>query len=174
MKKIIIILAIFFFDRITKIYLINLQTGGTIEFNFIGRKIISLTLNQTDIDFYILPFLNFYLVWNTGIGFGLASMEANIYYHVLTAIIVIINIGLIFFLVKSKSIYAYLIALIIGGSLGNLFDRIYYYAVPDFIDLHLGNFHWFIFNVADIFITIGIIGLILVELLKKEKASKNV
>ena len=156
MKKIIIILSIFFFDRATKIYLLNFQEGGT------------------DIDFYIYPFLNFYLVWNTGIGFGLASMETNIYYHILTAIIVIINIGLIFFLVKSKSIYAYLIALIIGGSLGNLFDRIYYYAVPDFIDLHLGNFHWFIFNVADIFITIGIIGLILVELLKKEKASKNV
>ena len=156
MKKIIIILAIFFFDRVTKIYLLNLQEDGT------------------DIDFHITSFLNFYLIWNTGIGFGLVSMEANIYYHVLTAIIVIINIGLIFFLVKSKSIYAYLIALIIGGSLGNLFDRIYYYAVPDFIDLHLGNFHWFIFNVADIFITIGIIGLILVELLKKEKASKNV
>jgi len=156
MKKIIIILAIFFFDRVTKIYLLNLQEDGT------------------DIDFYITSFLNFYLIWNTGIGFGLASMETNIYYHVLTAIIVIINIGLIFFLVKSKSPYVYLIALIIGGSLGNLFDRIYYYAVPDFIDLHLGNFHWFIFNVADIFITIGIIGLILVELLKKEKASKNV
>ena len=156
MKKIIIILAIFFFDRVTKIYLLNLQEDGT------------------DIDFYITSFLNFYLIWNTGIGFGLALMEANIYYHVLTAIIVIINIGLIFFLVKSKSTYAYLIALIIGGSLGNLFDRIYYYAVPDFIDLHLGNFHWFIFNVADIFITIGIIGLILIELLKKEKDSKNV
>jgi len=156
MKKIIIILAIFFFDRVTKIYLLNLQEDGT------------------DIDFHITSFLNFYLIWNTGIGFGLASMEANIYYHVLTAIIVIINIGLIFFLIKSKSPYAYFIALIIGGSLGNLFDRIYYYAVPDFIDLHFGNFHWFIFNVADIFITIGIIGLILVELLKKEKASKNV
>jgi signal peptidase II len=156
MKKIIIIIAIFFFDRVSKIYLINLQASGT------------------DIDFYIYPFLNFYLIWNTGIGFGLASMETNIYYHILTAIIAIINIGLIFFLIKSKSIYAYLIALIIGGSLGNLCDRIYYYAVPDFIDLHLGNFHWFIFNVADIFITVGIIGLILIELLKKEKASKNV
>ena len=153
MKQIIIILAIFFFDRITKIYLINLQTS------------------VVDIDFYIYSFLNFYLVWNTGIGFGLASMETNIYYHILTTIIVIINIGLMFFLAKSKGIYAYLIALIIGGSLGNLFDRIYYYAVPDFIDLHLGNYHWFIFNVADIFITAGIIGLITVELLKKEKIS---
>ena len=155
MKKIIIILAIFFLDRITKIYLINLQADGT------------------DIDFYIYPFLNFYLVWNTGIGFGLASLETNIYYHILTSVIVIINIGLIFLLIRSKKVYTYLIALIIGGSLGNLFDRIYYYAVPDFIDLHLGNYHWFIFNVADIFITVGIIGLLAVELLKKEKISKN-
>ena len=155
MKKIFIILAIFFLDRITKIYLINLQADGT------------------DIDFYIYPFLNFHLVWNTGIGFGLASLEANIYYHILTSVIVIINIGLIFLLIRSKKVYTYLIALIIGGSLGNLFDRIYYYAVPDFIDLHLGNYHWFIFNVADIFITVGIIGLLAVELLKKEKISKN-
>ena len=156
MKKIIIILSIFFFDRATKIYLLNLQADGV------------------DIDFYIYPFLNFYLVWNTGIGFGLASMETNIYYHILTSIIVIINIGLIFFLMRFKTIYAYLIALIIGGSLGNLFDRIYYYAVPDFIDLHFGNYHWFIFNVADIFITAGIIGLISVEILKKEKNFENV
>lgn len=155
MKKIVIIFTLFFFDRLTKTYLINLQSTGT------------------DIDFYIFSFLNFYLIWNTGIGFGLAAVETNIYYHILTSIIIFVNIGLIFFLIKSKGIYGYLIALIIGGSLGNLFDRIYYYAVPDFIDLHLGNYHWFIFNVADIFITVGIIGLILVELLKKEKVSKN-
>ncbi len=156
MKKIIIILTLFFIDRLSKMYLINLQSTGI------------------DIDFYIFPFLNFYLVWNTGIGFGLAAMESNIYYHILTSIIAIVNIGLIFFLIKSKGIYAYSIVLIIGGSLGNLFDRIYYYAVPDFIDLHFGNFHWFIFNVADIFITVGIIGLVFAELSKKEKASKNV
>jgi len=156
MKKIIIILTLFFIDRLSKMYLINLQSTGT------------------DIDFYIFPFLNFYLVWNTGIGFGLAAMESNIYYHILTSIIAIVNIGLIFFLIKSEGIYAYSIVLIIGGSLGNLFDRIYYYAVPDFIDLHFGNFHWFIFNVADIFITVGIIGLVFAELSKKEKASKNV
>ena len=155
MKKIIIILVLFFLDRITKIYLINLQTSGT------------------DIDFYIYPFLNFYLVWNTGIGFGLISIETNIYYHIVTLIIAMINIGLIFFLAKSKGVYAYLIALIIGGSLGNLFDRIYYYAVPDFIDLHLGNYHWFIFNVADIFITVGIIGLIFFELKKDKKITKD-
>ena len=142
-------------DRITKVYLLNLQANGV------------------DIDFYIYSFLNFYLIWNTGIGFGLASMETNVYYHILTTIIVFVNLGLIYFLLKSKGIYVYLLATIIGGSLGNLFDRIYYYAVPDFIDLHLGDYHWFTFNVADIFITVGIIGLILIELLKKEKVSKN-
>ena len=155
-KKIIIILAIFFTDRVTKFYLLNLQAEGI------------------DIDFYIYSFLNIYLVWNSGVGFGIASMEANIYYHVVTAIIVIVNIGLIYFLVKTKGGYAYLLALIIGGSLGNLLDRIYYHAVPDFIDLHLANYHWFVFNVADIFITLGIIGLILIELTKKEKISKDV
>ena len=156
MKKIIIILVTFFLDRGVKIYLLNLQATGT------------------DIDYYIFPFLNFYLVWNTGIGFGLISLESNIMYHMLTVIILVINIVLIIFLIKSKGIAAYLVALIIGGSLGNLFDRIYYYAVPDFIDFHIGNFHWFIFNVADIFITVGIIGLILLELFKKEKISKHV
>ena len=126
-----------------------------------------------DIDFYILPFLYAYLVWNTGVGFGLASMENNIFYHIITGIIFLINILLIYLLVKSKGIYAYLIAIVIGGSLGNLFDRSYYYAVPDFIDLHIGDFHWFIFNVADIFITVGIIGLILIEIIKRDKISKN-
>ncbi len=156
MKKIIIILVIFLIDRVTKLYLMDLQTTGT------------------NVDFYILPFLNFYLVWNTGIGFGLLSLEINTLYHILTIIITIVNFVLIFFLLKAKGIYSYLFAFIIGGSLGNLFDRVYYYAVPDFIDIHLGSFHWYIFNVADIFITVGIIGLIFTELLKKEKVSKNV
>tara|TARA_Y100000590_G_C15444244_1_gene910082 strand:+ start:92 stop:553 length:462 start_codon:yes stop_codon:yes gene_type:complete len=151
MKKIIIILSVFLMDRVSKIYLLKLQS------------------TNVDVDFYIFPFLNFYLVWNTGIGFGLASLETSIYYHILTAIIAAINIILIYFLTKAKGIYSYLLALVIGGSLGNLFDRMYYYAVPDFIDLHLGNYHWFIFNVADIFITIGIIGLILAELFIKRK-----
>ena len=156
MKKIIIIFAIFFLDRITKVYLINLQESGT------------------DIDFYINPFLNFYLIWNTGIGFGLASLEANLFYHVLTSVIAIVNIILVVFLFRVKGLYVYLLSLIIGGSLGNLFDRIYYFAVPDFIDLHIGDFHWFIFNVADIFITVGIIGIIVAELFKKEKTTTNV
>ena len=155
MKKIIIVLAVFFFDRATKIYLINLQSTGT------------------EVDYYIFPFLNFFLIWNTGIGFGIASFESNIFYYILTIIIVVVNLVLIFLLFRAKNIYVYLLALIIGGSLGNLFDRIYYYAVPDFIDFHIGNFHWFIFNVADIFITVGIIGLIITELFKTGKTSIN-
>ena len=150
MKKVIIVSILFFLDRISKVYLIHLQEIGT------------------NIDFYILPFLNFFLVWNTGVGFGIMSLEANIYYHILTIIIAIINVVLIYYLFKVRGIQIYFVALILGGSLGNLFDRIYYYAVPDFIDFHIGNFHWFIFNVADIFITTGIIGIILFEFLKKK------
>ena len=156
MKKFIIILTTFLFDRLTKIYLIDLQTSGS------------------EVDFYVNPFLNIYLVWNTGIGFGLISLESNIFYHLLTFIILIINLALIFFLTKSKGSTMYLLTIIIGGSLGNLFDRMYYYAVPDFMDLHVGNFHWFIFNVADIFITIGIIGIIILELLKSKKTESHV
>ena len=148
-KKFYIILIFFILDRISKVYLINLQSNGV------------------DVDFYVNEFINFYLVWNTGVGFGLASMEGSIYYHIVTTLIVIINIGLFAYLMKSRGIDAYLIIVILGGSLGNLFDRIYYYAVPDFIDFHIGNYHWFIFNVADIFITTGIIGLILIEIVKK-------
>ena len=155
-KKIGIISFIFLIDRLAKLYLINLQERGI------------------EVDFYILPFLNFYLVWNTGIGFGLASTEANIFYHIMTTAIIIVNLLLIYFLLKAKDIYLYLISITLGGSLGNLFDRLYYYAVPDFIDIHVGNFHWFIFNVADIFITIGIIGMIFVELTKQRKAKANV
>ena len=155
MKKILIILTIFIIDRIIKIYLINLQNEGT------------------EVDFYISSFLNIYLIWNTGIGFGLISLEANLFYNLITSLIILVNLALIYFLIKTEGIYSYLIAIIIGGSLGNVLDRIYYYAVPDFIDLHLDNYHWFVFNVADIFITAGIIGLVFVELLKKEKISEN-
>ena len=156
MKKYLIFIILFFIDRISKIYLINLQSTGT------------------DVDYYIYPFLNIYLVWNTGIGFGLFSLESSTIYHVVTFVIAIVNIILLIMLIKSKGLNSYLIATILGGSLGNLFDRIYYYAVPDFIDFHLGNFHWFIFNIADIFITVGIIGLIFSELIKKEEILKNV
>ena len=156
MKKVIIVSILFFLDRISKVYLIHLQEIGT------------------NIDFYILPFLNFFLAWNTGVGFGIMSLEANIYYHILTIIIAIINVVLIYYLFKVRGIQIYFVALIIGGSLGNLFDRIYYYAVPDFIDFHIGNYHWFIFNFADIFITTGIIGIVMLEFLKNKNRETNV
>ena len=145
----IIIILIFILDRISKIYLLNLYE------------------NNINIDFYIFPFLNIYLAWNTGIGFGLFSTDPNIFYHFLTAIIGIINLVLIILLFNLDDIRKYFISMILGGSLGNFFDRIYYFAVPDFLDLHIGNFHWFIFNIADIFITSGIICLILVEVFSK-------
>ena len=151
MQKIIIILIIFVIDRLSKIYLIDIQESGN------------------NVDFYIFSFLNIFLVWNTGVGFGLASMEANVYYHILTFIITIINLILIYIIFKVKNYQGYLIAMVLGGSTGNLFDRLYYFAVPDFIDFHIGNFHWFTFNGADIFITIGILGLILIEMFDNKR-----
>ena len=151
----IIIILIFIFDRISKIYLLNFHENGI------------------NVDFYVFPFLNIYLAWNTGVGFGLFSSEANIFYHFLTAIIGVINLVLIILLFKLNNIQKYFISMILGGSLGNFFDRIYYFAVPDFIDLHIGNFHWFIFNIADIFITIGIVCLILVEMFSKNVNKEN-
>ena len=152
MSKILIILIVFSIDRLFKIYLINLINSGI------------------EVDFYIFTFLNFFLVWNNGIGFGLMSMQANIFYHILSLIIMLINLLLIYFLFKLKhKKTTYMIALILGGSLGNLFDRAYYYSVPDFIDFHIGNFHWFTFNIADISITIGIIGLIFLEFFANKK-----
>jgi len=156
MKKAIIVLLIFFLDRLTKIYFLNLQEQGV------------------NVDFYVFSFLNFFLVWNAGVGFGMLSFEANFIYHIVTTIIAIINLVLVYLLIKIKTFQFYMIAFVLGGALGNLFDRIYYNAVPDFIDLHIEKFHWFTFNVADIFITIGIVGLIFLEIFKKNKIKKNV
>jgi len=154
-KKIIInlgiILVIFFLDRISKIYILNIaETTGTV-------------------DIYINSFLNLILVWNTGIGFGLLSFEQTTIYNFITVLIIIINILIIYFILKSNDFRFYFFLLILGGSLGNLFDRVYYSAVPDFIDINYNEYHWFIFNVADIFITLGIICLIFVELLNYKK-----
>ena len=150
-----IILLIFFLDRFSKIYLLHLYESGI------------------ETDFYIYSFLNISLVWNTGIGFGLFSSDANFVYHSITAFIGLINLIIVYMVYIIPDVRKYFLLMILGGSFGNFFDRIYYYAVTDFIDFHLGNFHWFIFNIADIFITLGIIGLLFVELTKKEKISKN-
>ena len=75
-------------------------------------------------------------------------------------------------IIKSDGFKKYSLLMILGGALGNIFDRIFYGAVPDFIDFHVGNFHWFIFNVSDIFITSGVIIMILIEIFSKKYDGK--
>ena len=153
--SLIIILIFFAFDRFSKLYILNLV--GT----------------ENYIDIYINPFLNFHLVWNTGIGFGLFSSGSNFYYNLITILIVLINIFILIIIIKSKDFKFLFLLMVLGGSFGNLFDRIYYRAVPDFIDIHYESFHWFVFNVADIFITLGIICLIIVEFIFNNKKENN-
>ena len=134
-------------------------------------KIIILNIldNSGTVDIYINPFFNLYLVWNKGIGFGLFSYDQNYIYNGITLFILLINLIILYLIYKEESPKTYFLAIILGGSLGNLFDRYYYSAVPDFIDLNYKGYHWFIFNVADIFITLGIICLILAEFLNYKK-----
>ena len=142
----LIVIIIFFLDRISKLYILNIAEKDGF------------------VDIYVNNFLNIILVWNSGIGFGLLSFDKSIIYNFVTILIVLINIVILYLILKSNNFKSYLFIMILGGSLGNLFDRIYYSAVPDFIDLNYNNFHWFVFNVADIFISVGILCLILVEL----------
>ena len=117
----------------------------------------------------VVAFLNIYLIWNEGIAFGLLSFGSKAIYNFITILILIINIIIIYIIFKLEDFRKYFFLIILGGSLGNLFDRMVYNAVPDFIDFHIGNLHWFIFNPADIFITIGVICLILDEFFFKNK-----
>ena len=146
-----LVLLIFLFDRLSKIYVIDLNN------KFLGSEIFSS------------KFLNITLIWNEGIAFGFFSFDEKYYYNILTLIISLIILGILIFTLKSNGIQKYALLMILGGALGNLFDRIFYKAVPDFFDFHIGDFHWFIFNVADIFITIGVIFMILIELISTNK-----
>ena len=148
-----IILFIFLADRISKLY------------------ILSILEDLGNVDININSYINLILVWNSGIGFGLFSFDQSQMYNVMTILIIFINLLIVYLIIKSKDKSAYFFLIILGGSLGNLFDRIYYSAVPDFIDISYKGYHWFVFNVADIFISLGIICLIFTELLnyKKEK-----
>ena len=137
----------FALDRLSKIYILNVLN------------------NEGQVDFYINQYLNIYLVWNTGIGFGLFASENSLVYHLITSLIVIINIIILYFALFETRVKSFFLMIILGGSLGNLFDRLYYNAVPDFIDINYAGYHWFIFNFADIFITFGIICLILSEII---------
>ena len=124
-------------------------------------------------DLYNSKFLNISLIWNEGIAFGLFSFNEKIFYNILTIIILIIILIIFIMTIKSDGLKKYSLLMILGGALGNVFDRLYYKAVPDFIDFHIGNFHWFIFNVADIFITTGIICLIFSEIIFYKKKDET-
>ena len=149
-KKILIyfflVVIIFSLDRISKLY------------------VLSLLETNNMIDIYITSFLNLYLVWNKGIAFGLFSFDENALYKFITLLITLIILIIFVMMIKTENYKVYFLISILGGSLGNLFDRIYYSAVPDFIDFHIKGFHWFVFNVADIFITLGILCLIIAEM----------
>ena len=149
--SLVIVLFIFFLDRITKILILNIAEE-------VGK-----------VNIYVNSFLNFYLVWNNGIGFGLLSFDDDYVYNFITVIIILINLIIVYLIYIEKGQKSLFLLIILGGSLGNLFDRLYYNAVPDFIDLNYKGFHWFIFNVADIFITLGIMFLILSEIFNYKK-----
>ena len=154
-KKFIInsflVLLIFLIDRISKIYVIYLDK------KFFGSEIFSS------------KYLNINLIWNDGIAFGLFSFEKSNLYNLLTLIIIGIIVLIIFMTAKAEGIKKYSLLMILGGAIGNVFDRLFNRAVPDFIDFHIGNFHWFIFNIADVFITIGVIFMILIEIIGNNK-----
>jgi len=149
-----LILLIFLLDRLSKIYVIYLDK------KFLGSKIFSS------------KFLDIQLFWNEGIAFGLLSLSQEKLYNLLTTFILIIIFLISYLTFKSKGFKMYSLLLILGGAIGNLYDRIFYKAVPDFIDFHIGNFHWFIFNVADIFITLGVIFMISFEFSINQKEKK--
>ena len=149
--NLIIIFVIFILDRLSKLYVIYLDKIN----------------NSSEI--FSSKFLNIYLIWNEGIAFGLLSFEKDNLYNILTALIILIILFLFYLITRSTGLKKYSLTMIIGGALGNVFDRIYSKAVPDFIDFHVGNFHWFIFNIADIFITIGVFLMIFLELIDNNK-----
>jgi signal peptidase II len=142
----IIIFFLFALDRITKIFVIN---------------------NYTDNKIFINNFINFDLTWNIGIGFGLLSYDSSLIYNIITIIITIVILILFYTSVGVEKIEKYIFSIIIGGALGNFYDRLTLSAVPDFIDIHYNNFHWFTFNVADIFITLGIIAFLMKGIFEK-------
>ena len=146
-----IVALIYFLDRLSKIYVIQLDK------------------NNLGLDIFNSAYLNIVLIWNKGIAFGLLSFNESYLYNIISSIIAIIIIVLVIMSLKSQGFRRYSLLTIVGGALGNLHDRIFFNAVPDFIDFHIGNFHWFIFNISDIFITLGVVSMIIVELIDKDK-----
>ena len=142
---------IFIIDRISKIYVINLSE------------------NSFNNELFSSKFLNITLVWNEGIAFGLFSGSHEYWYNFLTIVIVFTVVLILMMSIKQNGVQRFFLLVVFGGALGNLYDRIFFKAVPDFIDLHIENFHWFIFNIADIFISFGLLMLILLEILPLNK-----
>ena len=142
----ILILIIFTFDRYTKLIVIN---------------------NLSEQNYFVNEYINFDLIWNSGVGFGLLDTQSTLFYNFVTTLIGLIILILIYVMINSKNLDKLIYSSILGGALGNFYDRIAFKAVPDFIDLHYNNFHWFVFNLADVFITIGIITLVISEIFKK-------
>ncbi len=147
----LIVVIIYLLDRVSKIFVIQ------IDKNSFGTEIFSSS------------YLNISLIWNKGIAFGFFSFDEKFLYNILSIIIAIIIIVLIVMSLKSKKLTKYSLLIIVGGAIGNLHDRIFFKAVPDFIDFHVGNYHWFIFNVADIFITLGVLFMIILEFIGNNK-----
>ena len=154
--NIIIISLIFILDRISKIYVMNLN------------KVNNLS------ELYQSKYLNINLVWNDGIAFGLLSFNQDNLYNLLSLIIASVILIILLMIIRNNNIKKYPLLMIFGGAIGNLYDRITYKAVPDFIDFHIGEFHWFVFNVADIFISLGVFFMILVELIDNNKSNETV
>ena len=150
--NLLIIVLIFVADRFSKI------------------KIINYVLSNNK-SIYVNDYLNLELVWNSGIGFGLLNLDAGIWYHFISLIIFFVILAIIYLMIKSSNLDKIFLSLVLGGALGNLYDRALYFSVPDFIDIHFNDFHWFTFNIADIFITVGIFALIVKELLNKNETS---
>ena len=152
--NLLIIISIFLVDRISKIYVINLDK------KFLGSEIFSS------------KYLNISLIWNEGIAFGLLSFDQENLYNLLTIFIILIIFFIFVMILKSSGLQKLALVMILGGALGNVFDRILYKSVPDFIDFHIGGFHWFIFNIADIFITIGVIFMVIFEIFENKEKSE--
>ena len=150
-----LVFFIFISDRLSKIYVINESTK-----------------NSND---YILEsnYLNIRLIWNEGVAFGLFSFDDKVLYHSLTLLISIIILVIFYMIITNSGLKKYSLILVIGGALGNFYDRIFFGAVPDFIDFHINNFHWFIFNLADIFISVGVLLMIVLEIFDKDNYEKN-
>ena len=150
-----LIFLIFISDRLSKFYIINESAKN------LGNFILETN------------YLNIRLIWNEGIAFGLLSFNSRFFYNSLSILILVVILIVLYMITQSNGLKKYSLILIFSGALGNFYDRIFYQAVPDFIDFHINNFHWFIFNLADIYITLGVLFMIVLEIFDKNNYEKN-